>query len=40
MKYKWFRHIPSCLCFACAGVLAFYGKEGWSWFLFVGLLID
>lgn len=30
--------IPSLVCFITAGYLAMKEKEGWGWFLFVGLL--
>lgn len=33
------KYIASAVAFAGAAVLAFYGKEGWGWLLFVGFLI-
>lgn len=29
----------SWICLIGAGVLAFHGKDGWGWFLIVGLLL-
>jgi hypothetical protein len=31
--------IPSIICFCVAAYLAYIGREGWGWFLFVGFLI-
>ena len=30
--------LPSIILFSLAGYLAYIGREGWGWFLFVGLL--
>jgi hypothetical protein len=30
--------IPAIILFSLAGYLAYKGREGWGWFLFVGLL--
>lgn len=30
--------LPAIACFAAAGAMAFYGQDGWGWFLFVGSL--
>lgn len=30
--------LPALVCFGVSAYLAVKGKEGWGWFLFVGLL--
>lgn len=32
--------LPSIICAVAAGVLAFYGKEGWGWFLAISLFLS
>jgi len=32
-------YIPSTVCFIAGALIAMSGKEGWGWFLFVGLLL-
>lgn len=31
--------LPACICSSVAGYLAMHDKEGWGWFLFVGLFL-
>lgn len=33
-------NIPAILCYCIAAYMAVNDKEGWGWFLFVGLLIN
>jgi hypothetical protein len=32
-------NIPSIVCFGISGFLAYQGKEGWGWFLLIGLFV-
>lgn len=34
-----FARIPSAVSIGIAGYLAVIGKDGWGWFLFIGLLL-
>ena len=37
---KWTtEQIASMICLIIAGVLAYYDKEGWGWFLFAALIL-
>ena len=33
-------NLVALLCVGCAAYLLAHGKEGWGWFLFVGLLCE
>jgi hypothetical protein len=35
-----FANLGAIACFIFAGLLAYRGKSGWGWFLFVGVLIS
>jgi hypothetical protein len=32
-------NIPAIVCFAASAYMAINGKDGWGWFLFVGILL-
>ena len=32
--------LPMVTCFVVASILAYKDKDGWGWFLFVGLLVS
>lgn len=32
--------LPSVTCFVSAGVLCYQGRDGWGWFLVVGVLVS
>lgn len=33
------KYIPSAICMAVAGFIAANGRDGWGWFLFVGVIL-
>lgn len=33
-------HLAGGICVTPSAILAFNGKEGWGWFLFIGLLLS
>lgn len=35
---KFLQYLPSTICLLVAAVLAFYGRDGWGWFLFGALV--
>lgn len=40
MKQTIVKNICSFVCAIIAGILAFYGKDGWGWFIFLAIVIS
>ena len=40
MKQTIVKNTCSFVCVIIAGILAFYGKDGWGWFIFLAIVIS